>query len=123
VFAGTAAGVHADAAISALGGFDTDLHDERHGKKSMKANGKDRFLIPGMRFRCMMQRCSSIFPLLFWNFSFLRVSTLLYFNRGCSCYLQHAVCLSKLVRFGARINSACNIFLNETLELPLTANK
>jgi hypothetical protein len=81
VIAGTAARVLADAAISALVGFDTNPQDERHDMKSMDANEKDRFLIPGMSILPMIRICSSIFPRLFWNFSFLRVSTLLSCDR------------------------------------------
>ncbi|MGB7931592.1 MAG: hypothetical protein WCH04_05115 [Gammaproteobacteria bacterium] len=59
MFAGKAVSAHATTAISALGGFDTDPHGERHDTRLLKANEKDRFLIAWMSILPMMQICSS----------------------------------------------------------------
>jgi hypothetical protein len=74
VFTGEAVRVHAVTAISALVGFDTAPHGERHDTKLLKANDKDRFLIPGMSILPIMQICSSS-PALVVEVPFLREST------------------------------------------------
>jgi len=60
VFAGGAVRLHSAAAISVMGGFDTGPHGERHDTRLMKANEKDRLLIPGMSNLFMMRICSSV---------------------------------------------------------------
>ena len=99
-----------------MGGFDTDPHGERHDTRLIKANEKDRFLIPEMSILPMMRICSSYSCACFGTFHSCRnllfyvVADLVIFSAVILCY--------KLVHVFRKIHYAYAFHINKTGSAP-----